>query len=192
MKNSTNSGSRGAAQSLVRFLGMATDSPSPARTLAMLRALNLTYTTAAVVIYTLPVDLTRQLVVFGEPESISYEWAICDGYTITEHSNLGYGCSKIALRDGLIAYYGAADLPTSCDDALALAARHVSRNLRFNNRPGSTERQSTLGLFLAAWQTAMCDDFPKTAAILETLVFGAPSNRAYGTSEEMRLPKRNG
>jgi hypothetical protein len=37
----------------------------------------------------------------------SYEWVIrVDGEGIVEHSDCGHGIASMALRDGLIAYYG--------------------------------------------------------------------------------------
>lgn len=44
--------------------------------------------------------------VVGNPDNASYEWVVRRGDEI-KHSDMGYGHSSVALRDGLIEYYGA-------------------------------------------------------------------------------------
>lgn len=53
-------------------------------------------------------DIEHELYVIGDPGSAAYEWVIRrdDQW---EHSDAGYGTPAIALRDGLIAYYGLPD-----------------------------------------------------------------------------------
>ncbi|MGF7188577.1 hypothetical protein JOE11_001604 [Robbsia andropogonis] len=166
--------------------------PSDSRLIKALCTLPLAFTTAEVCIHDLPVALTRRLIVFGQPEMATYEWAVLFNENIVEHSNQGYGCSDIALRDGLIACYGAPANTMSCDCTLASTARQTSQKLRFDNRPGSTARQSSLGLFLAGWQSTLSSEFPETAAVLETLVFGPESRHPYGPASIPRTTGRNG
>lgn len=61
------------------------------------------------VIHSIPVDAECLVEVVGDPESASYEWLIHSPEGIRQHSDDGYGSSEVALRDGLIAYFG---LPT--------------------------------------------------------------------------------
>lgn len=63
------------------------------------------------VLYEVSVDMTVTLLVVGDPDNGGYEWVIVDNDDTakpqpTRYSNLGYGMSCDALRDGLIAYHG--------------------------------------------------------------------------------------
>jgi len=65
---------------------------------------------------------------------------------------------------------------TSCPDtqhdvALTTAIVGAAQRLRFNNRPGSLERQCTLGLLVAAISDRLILEFPCAAAALEAAVF---------------------
>lgn len=61
----------------------------------------------------IPLDDDDVLEVVGDPDNACYEWVIAAGDRIKRYSDCGYGCSALALRDGLIAYYG---LPRSAAD----------------------------------------------------------------------------
>lgn len=67
------------------------------------------YTDAIRELYRIPVDCNAVLIIEGDPNNASYEWRIEGGSQDGEHSNCGYGMPEIALRDGLIAYFGAPD-----------------------------------------------------------------------------------
>lgn len=75
----------------------------------MIDKLNLTYTDIkkATGIYLIACGGRDYVNVFGVDGS--YEWAIITGCEVERHSNDGYGAPEIALRDGLIAYFGLPD-----------------------------------------------------------------------------------
>jgi hypothetical protein len=65
------------------------------------------YTTNKAVMHSIEVGMSDSYVeVVGDPDNGSYEWIIRKPEGITEHSDCGYGITSVALRDGLIAYYG--------------------------------------------------------------------------------------
>lgn len=69
----------------------------------------LTYTRPKCVLHELPLAPEIILRVIGDPENGGYEWVIESVATNErelESSNCGYGQSAIALRDGLIAFFG--------------------------------------------------------------------------------------
>jgi hypothetical protein len=63
------------------------------------------------------------------------------------------------------------DVATPYDIALTAAIIRSADVLRFDNRPGSIERQRTLGLFVAALSDRLELAFPEAAAALHELVF---------------------
>lgn len=69
-------------------------------------ALRLKYTEPTEILRKLDVDEGVRVLVIGDGSNGAYEWAIERGLHVDEHSDVGYGCADIALRDGLIAYYG--------------------------------------------------------------------------------------
>jgi len=82
------------------------------------------------------------------------------------------------------------------DMALTAAIVRAAQSLRFNNRPGSLERQCTLGLLVAAISDRLILEFPCAAAALEAAVFseatvGNPTDAAH-TSSSGRLPTLQG
>lgn len=73
-----------------------------------MRRLSLRDTDAAhlSVVHSITLDgFDHTLEVVGNPEWASYEWVIRRGGEV-EHSDCGYGIAAVALRDGLVAYYG--------------------------------------------------------------------------------------
>lgn len=64
------------------------------------------YTANRRVLHSIPVDLNGAVVVAGDPDNAAYEWVVCDHGRVSAHSDCAYGNPEIALRDGLIAYYG--------------------------------------------------------------------------------------
>ncbi|WP_153075759.1 hypothetical protein [Paraburkholderia bonniea] len=60
---------------------------------------------------------------------------------------------------------------TEHDAALAHAIVRAADQLRFDNRPGSLDRQCTLGLFVAALSDRLALEFPRAAMALHELVF---------------------
>lgn len=62
-------------------------------------------------LYRVDVDLENQVVIVGDPDNGCYEWMIRTPQGIERHSDVGYGDSAIAMRDGLIAYFGLPDGP---------------------------------------------------------------------------------
>lgn len=69
--------------------------------------LALNYTTDVKTLMTVECDSGFSIEVFGDEANGSYEWRLVDeGGLVEQHSNCGYGIPAIALRDGLIAYYG--------------------------------------------------------------------------------------
>ncbi|CAE6823949.1 hypothetical protein R69746_06185 [Paraburkholderia aspalathi] len=57
------------------------------------------------------------------------------------------------------------------DAALRAAMVAAADVLRFNNRPGSIERQCTIGLFVAALSDRLALAFPHSADALNAVVF---------------------
>lgn len=55
-------------------------------------------------VYDISVDFSVNVMVVGDPENGAYEWLIKRD-THLVHSNSGYGCADIALRDGLMVYW---------------------------------------------------------------------------------------
>lgn len=74
------------------------------------KALKLDYSLVVDECYRIPLDHLHQLAVVGDVANACYEWVIEKQGKIVAHSNVGYGDSSIALRDGLIAYYGLGDV----------------------------------------------------------------------------------
>lgn len=77
---------------------------------------------AAFILHELEIDDGYFIRVIGDPDNGGYEWVIerpgPTPYTkrpAIEFSNVGYGITEIALRDGMIAYYG---LPNKVSDDL--------------------------------------------------------------------------
>ncbi|MBA6062150.1 MULTISPECIES: hypothetical protein [Pseudomonas] len=69
--------------------------------------LALKYTTDVKTLMTVECDSGFSVEVFGDGANGSYEWRLVDEAGLVEqHSDCGYGIPAIALRDGLIAYYG--------------------------------------------------------------------------------------
>jgi len=52
------------------------------------------------------VDVASEVVIVGDPNNGCYEWLIRTRGVIETYSDVAYGDSSIALRDGLIAYHG--------------------------------------------------------------------------------------
>lgn len=66
------------------------------------------------VLHEVSLDMYVTLLVVGDPNNAEYEWVLVSNDDApkpreTQYSNLGYGMSCIALRDGLIAYHGLPD-----------------------------------------------------------------------------------
>lgn len=68
--------------------------------------LPLRYTDPIGILRKLEIDDSVHILVIGDGLLGAYEWAIERDGLVEEHSDVGYGCADIALRDGLIAYYG--------------------------------------------------------------------------------------
>lgn len=73
------------------------------------------YSEPVKILHELGMDGFVTLLVVGHPDMGSYEWVLARrvGGSIDKHSDSGYGCADIALRDGLIAYHG---LPSAFDE----------------------------------------------------------------------------
>lgn len=71
------------------------------------------------------------------------------------------------------------------DTLLADAIAAAAGRLRFDNRPGSMQRQCTLGLFVAALSDRIELAFPQSAQALHSIVFSPPttSNPVAPTSQ---------
>lgn len=65
------------------------------------------YTGEARVLMSVEVDMDVELLVVGQPGNGAYEWVIVNHGKVESYSDVGYGQTSIALRDGLIAYHGA-------------------------------------------------------------------------------------
>jgi hypothetical protein len=68
--------------------------------------LNLRYSAPVKIIRQLDVDADARILVIGDGNVGAYEWAIEKDGSVEQHSDLGYGIADIALRDGLITYFG--------------------------------------------------------------------------------------
>lgn len=68
------------------------------------------YTNCTAVLYAVPAS-NGTVYVIGEPETASYEWAFVTPGGVASHSDVGYGCAEVALRDGLIAALGLPEAP---------------------------------------------------------------------------------
>lgn len=66
--------------------------------------------------------------------------------------------------------------PVPHDVALAAAIVAAAGVLRFDNKPGSLERQCTLGLFVAALSDRLTLAFPESADALKAIVFSPATN----------------
>jgi len=75
----------------------------------MMQSPNFKYTDNKATILTIPVGIGDFVQVVGDPENASYEWTISTPNGVREHSDNGYGIPEVALRDGLIAYFGMPD-----------------------------------------------------------------------------------
>ena len=65
------------------------------------------YTDDVRTLLTVECDSGLSVEVFGDGDNGSYEWRLVgDNGLVEQHSDCGYGIPAIALRDGLIAYYG--------------------------------------------------------------------------------------
>lgn len=58
------------------------------------------------------------------------------------------------------------------DAALLFAISRAAGTLRFDSRPGSLQRQCTIGLFVAALSDRLALAFPQSAHALHEVVFG--------------------
>ena len=67
---------------------------------------HLSYSRAVAVIFDIDADESDHILVVGDPDNGGYEWCIERDGKVDAHSDKGYGIATIALRDGLIAYYG--------------------------------------------------------------------------------------
>lgn len=56
------------------------------------------------VLYEVPISDTESVKAIGDPENGGYEWLVQTRDWI-KHSDVGYGQSALALRDGLIYYF---------------------------------------------------------------------------------------
>lgn len=103
------------------------------------------YTNCRALVLAVGVDMEVAVEVVGDPENACYEWVIRRGASVEKHSDVGYGSSDIALRDGLIAYHGlpGAHKESTGPDANAELAPHARAAL-------STMRHAATRLDLAA------------------------------------------
>lgn len=75
------------------------------------------YTQDVRTLLTVECDSGFSVEVFGDGDNGSYEWRIvADNDLVEQHSDCGYGIPAIALRNGLIAYYGLPEHETSYVD----------------------------------------------------------------------------
>lgn len=80
--------------------------------------------------------------------------------------------------------------PVPHDIALRAAIAAAAGTLRFDNRPGSIQRQCTLGLFVAALSDRLALAFPQSADALKAIVF-CPSTHGNPTSTTPQQPERH-
>lgn len=76
-------------------------------------ALRRRYGDTVSIIRALDVDDDVRVIVVGDPNNGSYDWGIERRGLVEQHSDVGYGIADVALRDGLIAYYGPPKSPQS-------------------------------------------------------------------------------
>lgn len=74
------------------------------------------------------------------------------------------------------------------DVALASAIAAAAGALRFDNKPGSLQRQCMLGLFVAALSDRLALAFPESAAALHAIVF-SPATTGNPTDRTPQQPK---
>lgn len=75
----------------------------------------LKYTSASRTLHSLILSDGQMLLVVGDPDNGAYEWVLLDyAGNLKNHSNVGYGSSEIALRDGLIEVHGLPVVPKKC------------------------------------------------------------------------------
>jgi hypothetical protein len=74
--------------------------------LAALRKLRFRYTGDSRPVLAIGVGMDDRIAIVGDPESAAYEWVILAPDGVREYSDVGYGSSDVAMRDGLIAYLG--------------------------------------------------------------------------------------
>ncbi len=67
------------------------------------------YTANRQMIHSIPAGMDDHVEVVGDPENGAYEWVIRTADGVREHSDVAYGSPGLALRDGLIAYFGLPD-----------------------------------------------------------------------------------
>lgn len=63
------------------------------------------YTHVTATYHCIEVDAGTFVEVVGDGPNARYEWQIRRAGRIEAHSDLGYGCAEIALRDGLVEYF---------------------------------------------------------------------------------------
>ncbi|CAN7189897.1 hypothetical protein LJR230_000413 [Trinickia sp. LjRoot230] len=76
------------------------------------------------------------------------------------------------------------------DAALRAAIAAAAGALHFDNRPGSLQRQCTLGLFVAALSDRLALAFPQSADALNAVVF-SPSTHGNPTEKPLRQPEQH-
>lgn len=67
------------------------------------------YTRVTHEMYRVVADHKTEIVIVGDPANGCYEWMLRSGKRVERHSDMGYGEPALAMRDGLIAYYGLPD-----------------------------------------------------------------------------------
>jgi hypothetical protein len=73
------------------------------------------------------------------------------------------------------------------DADLLAAIVGAAGSLRFDSRPGSLQRQCTIGLFVAALSDRLALSFPRSASALSDIVFGpATVDRPVAPTEPSR------
>lgn len=80
--------------------------------------------------------------------------------------------------------------PAPHDVALRAAIAAAAGALRFDNRPGSLQRQCTLGLFVAALSDRLTLAFPESADALKAVVF-SPSTSRNPTETTQQQPEQH-
>ncbi len=82
--------------------------------------------------------------------------------------------------------------PAACtaphDAVLVAAIKAAADTLRFDNRPGSLQRQCTLGLFVAALSDRLALAFPESADALHAVVF-SPSTSGNPAETSPQQPQ---
>ena len=78
------------------------------------------------ILHAIDIDGVTRVLVVGDPANGAYEWAIERNGKIEKHSDVGYGISFVALRDGLIQYWDLPhDAPLPPDHEVLLALRSL-------------------------------------------------------------------